>query len=99
MRYVLIAAFNTTFDAFMPPQALNDLLDEDIVESNRRAVLNGTIPEQQAKKLIVFRIGHFDDESGKIVPCEPVKLCVLKDFLPRKETVVEEVKVDDGQEN
>lgn len=99
MRYVLIAAFNTTFSAFMPPQALNDMLDEDIVESNRRAVLNGQIPEQQAKKLIVYRVGFFDDDSGNIEVCEPVKLCALKDFLPRKATVVEEVKVDDGQKN
>ena len=41
MKYVLLACLDTRLEAYMPPQAVNDMLDEDIIESNRRAVING----------------------------------------------------------
>lgn len=93
MKYVILACLNTRIEAFMPPQAVNDMLDEDIIESNRRAVLSGTIPADKAKNLIVYKVGTFDDTTGKMETfAEPVKLVNLRDFVPRKETVVEEAK-------
>lgn len=75
MKYKLIGCFDTVVEAFMPLQCVNDMLDEDIVESNRRAVLNGTIPADKAKKLVVFKFGTYDDKTGQIEVIEPVKLC------------------------
>lgn len=88
MKYVLLACLDTRLEAFMPPQAVNDMLDEDIIESNRRAVINGSIPADKAERLIVFKIGSFDDVSGKVEPCME-RLCNLRDFVPRKELVKE----------
>lgn len=91
MKYVILACLDTRLDAFMPPQAVNDMLDEDIIESNRRAVLNGSIPAEKAERLIVYKIGTFDDTTGDIKPAKQ-KLCNLRDFVPRKTEVVEEAK-------
>lgn len=84
MKYVLLACLDTRLEAYMPPQAVNDMLDEDIIESNRRAVINGSIPAEKAKRLIVFKIGTFDDVTGKVESCL-VRLCNLRDFVPREE--------------
>ena len=65
------------------------MLDEDIIESNRRAVVSGTIPAEKAQRLILFKVGTFDDKTGKLEP-EFVKLAVLASFLPRKEVKMEE---------
>lgn len=96
MKYKLVAAFNRRIGCFMPVQAINDMLDEDIIESNRRAVLNGTIPEEQAIKLTVHRVGEFDDTTGQITACSPVLLCDLASFIPRKDKTEEVVK--DGEQ-
>lgn len=95
MKYKLIAAFDRRINAFMPVQAINDMLDEDIVESNRRAVLGGQIPEAKAQVLTVFRVGEFDDSTGVITTCSPVALCNLASFIPKKEVVAEDV--NDGK--
>lgn len=90
MKYKIIACFDTLLEAFMPPQAVNDMLDEDIIESNRRAVIQGTIPADKAERLILFRIGSFDDKTG-VLEVSKEKLCCLASFLPRK-TETTEVK-------
>ena len=41
MIYKIIAAFDKQIKAFMPLQCVNDMPDEDIVESNRRGVIQG----------------------------------------------------------
>lgn len=94
MKYKLIGCFDVLVEAFMPLQCVNDMLDEDIIESNRRAVVNGTIPADKARRLIVFKFGTFDDKTGKFEIINPVKLCNLASYLPRNETVTEEVKTD-----
>ena len=94
MKYVLVAALNRLFNAFLPPQAINEMTDDDIIESNRRAVLNGQIPKEQAEKLVIYKVGTFDDSIGVIEPIEPQLLCNLASFLPRKVQVAEEVKKD-----
>lgn len=93
MKYKIIACFDTNIEAFMPPQAVNDMLDEDIIESNRRAVVNKTIPAEKAEKLILFKIGSFDDKTGKLEPSFE-KLCNLASFVKKP---VEEVKNDGEQ--
>lgn len=91
MKYKLISAFDRRINAFMPVQAINDMLDEDIIESNRRAVLGGQIPEAKAQVLTIFRVGEFDDSTGLITTCSPVSLCNLASFIPNKQIVAEEL--------
>ena len=94
MRYKLVAAFNRKIGAFMPVQAINDMLDEDIIESNRRAVLNGQIPVEQAEKLSVHLVGEFDDTTGVVTSYDPKFLCDLASFITKQKVVAEEVKTD-----
>ena len=95
MKYVLVAAYNNLYNAFMPPQPINEMTDEDIIESNRRAVLAGKIPAEEAKKLTIVKIGYFDDKTGAVTVIQPEELCTLASFLPREQKqVVQEVKED-----
>lgn len=85
MKYVLISAFDALLERSMPLQAIQPLEDEDIIESHRRAVLNGSFKPVQVENLVIFKYGTFDDITGEIdlLP-KPVKLCALSQFLPRK---------------
>lgn len=99
MKYKIVVAFDTFLERFMPPQAINDMLDEDIIESNRRAVLNGSIPADKAKNLVIFKLANFDDVSGELTKLDkPVKLCDLAKFLPR-EKLITEVKTNVNESN
>ena len=84
MKYVIVAAFNSLFGCFMPPQAINEMTDDDLVESNRRAVLSGKIPPKEAEKLSLVKIGTFDDATGELTPIKPINLCHLGSFIPRE---------------
>lgn len=95
MKYVLISAFDALLERSMPLQAIQPLEDEDIVESHRRAVLNGSFKPQQVENLVIFKYGTFDDVTGEIdLLDKPLKLCALSQFLPRKESVSAEVTKD-----
>ena len=85
MIYKIIAAFDKQIKAFMPLQCVNDMPDEDIVESNRRGVIQGKIPAALAANLDIYQLGSFDDKTGLFEPLkEPYLLVSLADFLPKK---------------
>lgn len=84
MKYVLLGAFNNYLNVFMPLQCVNEMTDDDIKESHRRAVLQGKVPEHP-EHIIVFKFGTFEDSTGEaIILDKPVKICALAEFLPRK---------------
>ena len=95
MKYVLISAFDALIERSMPIQCMQDVPDEDIIESNRRAVLMKKIPEELAINLVLFKYGTFDDVTGEFDLLEtPKKLVALADFLPKKAVKSEEVVTD-----
>ena len=85
MTYKVIAAFDKQIQAFMPLQCVNDMPDEDIIESNRRGVLQGKIPAALAINLDIVKIGEFDDKTGELnIYPDKIVLVSLADFLPKK---------------
>lgn len=85
MKYVVIGAFDALIERAMPIQCIQPMLDEDIKESHRRAVIAGAIPAQKAENLVIFKYGYFDDETGEFeILDHPLKIVALADFLPRK---------------
>ena len=85
MKYKIIAAFDKQLGVFMPIQSVNDMPDEDIIESNRRGVVQGKIPAPLAAQLIIFKLGTFDDTTGNFDLLDhPIELVSLADFLPKK---------------
>ena len=93
MIYKLVAAFDKQLKVYMPLQSINDIPEEDIIESNRRGVLQGKIPAPLANQLDIYLLGTFDDKTGFFdLLSEPKFLVSLADFLPKK--VVEPAQGD-----
>lgn len=85
MKYIVIGAFDALIERAMPIQCIQPMLDEDIKESHRRAVIAGAIPAKTAQNLVIFKYGYFDDENGEFELLDkPLKIVALADFLPRK---------------
>lgn len=98
MIYKIIGVFDALIERAMPLQCVNDMPDEDIVESHRRAIITKKIPVDLAINYVLYKYGTFDDETGDILlESKPVKLVALADFCPKK--VVKEVSEDVNANN
>lgn len=85
MIYKIIGVFDALIERAMPLQCVNDMTDEDIIESHRRAILMKKIPEDLAVNYVLYKYGTFNDENGDIkLESQPVKLVALADFIPKK---------------
>lgn len=68
---------------FSPVNCVPDITEDDIIENNRRAVLEGKIPTNLAVNLDLYYYGTFDDKSGHFnFFDEPKFLVSLADFVP-----------------
>ena len=98
MKYVIISAFDAVQEASMPLQCIQDMLDEDIIESHRRAVLMKKIPAEIGVNLVIFKYGTFDDKTGVIDLLDyPVKLCALAPFYKTATVAQSEATQNDVQ--
>lgn len=86
MKYVIIGVFDAVQECAMPIQCIPDMLDEDIVETHRRAVRAGKIPAEVARSAVLYKYGTFDDKTGDIETLDqPKKLCALAEFIAKTE--------------
>lgn len=86
MKYIIIGAFDALTECACPIQCVQEMPDEDIVESHRRAVLQGKIPATVGVNLVIYKYGTMDDKTGKIeLEDNPVKLCSLGQFYRKTE--------------
>lgn len=98
MIYKIIGVFDALIERAMPLQCVNDMPDEDIIESHRRAIITKKIPVDLAINYVLYKYGTFDDETGVVVlEKNPVKLVSLADFCPKK--VNKEVSEDVNANN
>lgn len=99
MIYKIIGVFDALIERALPIQCVNDMTDEDIIESHRRAIVTKKIPEDLAVNYVLFKYGTFNDETGDILlEKKPVKLVSLADFIPKK-VVKQEVEANVTSEN
>lgn len=90
MKFVVIGVYDKILNAFMPAQCIQPMLDEDIIETHRRSVVSGQLDAKRAAAYDLVKYGEFDDTTGHFdVYDQPVKLCCLADFIPKKNDVQE----------
>ena len=88
MKYKIIGVFDRRLRIYYPFQCTNDVEDEDLIESHRRAVLTGKMTPDLVEFGELYYFGKFDDETGEtFVEAKPKYLVSFADFLPRKEEV------------
>ncbi len=86
MRFKLIGCKIVSSERFTQINCVPDITEEDIIEENRRAVIEGKIPAVVAANSQLFYYGKFDDVNGSFdLEAEPKLLCNLADFVPGKE--------------
>lgn len=98
MIYILIGVRDKALGASMPIQCVNNISDEDIIESHRRAIIMKKLPQEAAVNYELMKYGTFEDKTGKITLLdEPVLLADLAKFCSIKQTIVHESEVfEDG---
>lgn len=97
MTYKIIGVFDRRLRIFYPFQCTNDVENEDLIESHRRAVLTGKMGADLIEFGELYYFGKFDDKFGKAdFLAEPEFMVSFADFLPKKK---EEVKDDGNSKN
>lgn len=79
MSKIIISVFDTKAKAFYAPELV---ANEAVIERYYNSIIpENSIVRKFPKDFEVWKLGRFSEETGKITPEEPRKICTFSDFL------------------